>query len=298
MERPSARNSPGTVSLFPVTFREGKKESGPAFVRRPAVAGYFYPAEPEGLREAIDALAQRKGPVSQAHAVIVPHGSLRWSGPIAAAALSQVAIPRRCILLGPSHTASRMRWSLMSAGAYRTPLGDVPVDELYAQALRQRCPFLEADAWAQRGEHALEVIIPFLQRLGPSDLTIVPIVTESEDEAELARMAQALAQTARMSEERCLFLASADLSHDEPAGRAAEQDGALIERISALDGAGLVRAVRDGAARMCGAGAVACVLEAAKALGAHRGRLVRYGTSADAGGDPHSATGYAGIVID
>ena len=185
----------------------------------------------------------------------------------------------------------------MAAGAYRTPLGDVPIDEPCAEALRQRCPFLEADAWAQRGEHALEVIIPFLQRLGPSDLTVVPIVTGSEDEAELAQMAEALAQTARMSEEPCLFLASADLSHYEPAGRAAAQDGALIERISALDGAGLMRAVREGEALMCGAGAVACVLEAAKALGARRGHLVRYGTSADADGDPHSVTGYAGILI-
>jgi AmmeMemoRadiSam system protein B len=176
-------------------------------------------------------------------------------------------------------------------------LGDVPIDARCAEALRQRCPFLEADAWAQRGEHAIEVLIPFLQRLGPPDLTVVPIVMGAEDETELAQLAQGLAQVARMSEERCLFLASADLSHYEPHSRAAEQDGALIERICALDGAGLMQTAREGGVLMCGAGAVTCVLEAAKALGASRGTLVRYGTSAETDGDPHAVVGYAGIVI-
>lgn len=266
-------------------------------VRRPAVAGYFYPAEPETLRAAVDAWTRRGAPPVRAHAVIVPHGSYPRAGAIMGSAFSRVVIPRRCLLLGPSHTGSWMRWSVMAAGAYRTPLGDIPVDEAGAETLRQRCPFLEADAWAQRGEHALELVLPFLQRLGPKDLAVIPIVMGSEDEEEIRRLADAMAQMVRLSEEPWLLIASADLSQHEPRDRAVRLDRALIERIAALDGAGLLRLTQERPTRMCGAGAAACILQAATALGASRGTLVRYGTSADAGGDPHAVTGYAGFTI-
>jgi len=267
-------------------------------LRRPAVAGYFYPAEPEALLAAIDGWTRRDATPAEARAILVPHGSYARSGAIIGAVCARVVIPRRCLLLGPSHTGSWMRWSLMASGACRTPLGDVPVDETGAEALRRRCPFLEADAWAQRGEHALEVVLPFLQRRGPADLTVVPIVMGAEDAGEIQQVAAAVAQMVRMSEEPWLLIASAELSQHERCDRATELDRALIERIVALDSSGLLRMARESPTRMCGAGAAACVLEAAAALGGSRGTLVRYGTSADAGGDPHSATGYAGFMIN
>ena len=72
----------------------------------------------------------------------------------------------------------------------------------------------------------------------------------------------------------------------------------MIEAICALDEERLAREASQGALRMCGEGAVACVLTAARARGASRGTLIRYGPSADAGGDPDSAIGYAGIIIN
>ena len=270
----------------------------PPRIRRPAVAGYYYPANTAALTEALQALLPRDAAPTPARAVIIPHDSLRRSGAIAAAALSRVVIPRRCILLGPSHSGSWMRWSLMSSGAYRTPLGEIPVDAPLAEALRARCPFLEPDAWAQRGEHAIEAIVPFLQRLGPPGLTIVPIIVGSEDDGEVTSLAEALQEAVRASSEPVLLIASSDLSHFEPQARAAAQDRWLMQAICALDGDGLRRAVRDGAVRMCGEAAVACILQAAKGLGAGRGIVARHGTSAEAAGDPGSVTGYAGIIID
>ena len=106
-----------------------------------------------------------------------------------------------------------------------------------------------------------------------------------------------LAQVIRRQEEPVLLIASSDLSHYEPRARVAQQDRHVIEAICALDEERLAREASQGALRMCGDGAVACVLTAARALGASRGTLIRYGTSADAGGDPDSAIGYAGIII-
>ena len=229
--------------------------------------------------------------------VIVPHGSYRHAGAIVGSTLARVAIPRRCVVVGASHTGSWMPWSLMDHGACRTPLGDVPVDEPFAAALRARCPFLSTDDWTQRGEHAIEVLLPFLQRLGPSDLAVVPLVVSADDRQELVQCAEALAQVVRMHEEPVLLIASSDLSHYEPHARAAACDRALIGAACRLDSDGFIRHVHDEAVLMCGVGAVACVLDAASALGARRGDLVKYGTSAEAGGDRDSVIGYAGIVI-
>jgi AmmeMemoRadiSam system protein B len=185
----------------------------------------------------------------------------------------------------------------MTGGAYRTPLGDVPIDAACAEALCARCAFLEADAWSQRGEHAIEVQLPFLQQLGPPDLSVVPIVTSADDAREFVQLAQALAQVVRMQEEPVLLMASSDLSHYEPRARGADQDRALLEAVQTMDAASLVHLVQEERVLMCGYGAVACILSAARQLGSERAMLVRYGTSADAGGDPNSVIGYASLLI-
>lgn len=266
--------------------------------RRPAVAGYYYPADPVRLRQTIDELMpQAPAARDAATAVILPHGSYRHTGAILAATIGRIRIPRRCILLGPSHTGSWMPWSLMTDGAYRTPLGEIPIDAACADALRQRCPFLEADAWAQRGEHAIEVLLPWVQRCGPSDLSIVPIVMGTGPREEITQLAVALAHVIRMQEEPVLLIASADLSHYEPRERVVEQDRALIDTITELKGSRVFEHLDAHDVVMCGAGAVACILDASMALGATRATLAKYGTSAEAGGDPYAAVGYAGVVI-
>ena len=266
-------------------------------IRRPAVAGYFYPEDPAALRACVVECAGEAVASEGALAVVVPHGSYRQSGPVAGAAFSRVRIPRRCVILAPSHTPTWLPWSVMVAGVYRTPLGDVPVDAPCAEALRRRCPFLDADAWAQFGEHAVEVQLPFLQRFGPTDLTVVPIVIGSDDCAEFLQLAEALVQVIRMQEEHVLLIASSDLSHYQPAARTEAQDRCLLDAICALEGPTLIQRVREDGIAMCGYGAVATVLSAARGLGAVRGECVAYRTSADAGGDPDAAVGYAGVLI-
>jgi AmmeMemoRadiSam system protein B len=266
-------------------------------VRRPAVAGFFYPAEPERLRDAVSGLLGAPQDPSDARAVILPHGGFQQCGAVLGAAVSRWRIPRRCILIGPAHTTSWLAWSLMSDGAYQTPLGEVPVDAELAQALAQRCPFLEPAAAAQRGEHAVEVILPFLQLRGPADLRIVPIITSSEQDEEIMALGEALAQAVRLAEEPVGLIASADLSHFQSAAAGGAQDEQLLAALCAVDPASLRRMAREGIA-MCGDNAAAAVLEAARRLGATAGQTVAYGTSAQAGGDPDSTTGYAGILIN
>ena len=249
------------------------------------------------LRHTLTPLVAQSAEPACATALVVPHGSLRQSGAIAAAAIRQVHIPRRCIMLGPFHAGNSMRWSLMARGAYRTPLGIVPIDEAIALAVLEACPFLEADDAGQRGEHAIEVVLPFLQMAGPSDLSLVPILTRSDDVEELGYLSTVLAQLIRSQPEGTLLIASSDLSHYEESKAGAAKDEQLLKLIQALDGPMLVRQVQGGLATICGYAPVACVLMAARFLGATGAEVAAYGTSAQAGGDPHSTIGYAGIII-
>ena len=230
-------------------------------------------------------------------ALILPHGSLRQAGAVTGRAVGGAQLPRRCILLGPSHAGSALRWSVMSRGAYRTPLGDVPIDESLSGAVLECCPFLEADAWNQPGEHTIEVLLPFLQFVRPGELSIISIITSSDTEEEFVELAQALAQLIRVQTEEVLLIASSDLSHYEEASIGAQKDRQLIETILRLDGLAVVRQIHGGLATMCGYGPVACVLMAARQLGATEGRLLGYATSTETGGDPNSAIGYGGILI-
>jgi len=266
-------------------------------IRRPTLAGYGYPAGAEALAGAIEVLTRTDAAPGSARAVVVPHGSLRQSGAVAGATLGRVRIPRRCVIVAPSHTASPLPWRLMMGGAWRTPLGDVEIDAACAEALQGRCEFLVDDPGALRGEHAVEVVLPFLQRLGPRDLAIVPIVAATDEAETRSELGAALAGVIRMVEEPVLLIASSDLSHYSRADRVAIQDGRLINAICAVDGTRLLREAATQGVAMCGDGPVRAVLDAARQLGAQQGTCVAYATNAEAGGDPNSAIGYAGVLI-
>jgi len=275
-----------------------KKFSAGKFLRKAAVAGYFYPEEPEALRQELSRLTQRDAPKVQSPGVIVPHAGFQYSGAIAGETFSRLVIPKRCVILGPNHTGWGAAWSLMAEGAYQTPLGEIPINEPLAQALLEACPLLASDHLAHKGEHAIEVELPFLQWLGPSELSIVPIVIGSDDAEEFHRVASALVSIVSHAEDPVLLVASSDFSHYEPHAIATQKDSQVIEAIQRLETERFLTRVRELPVTMCGFGPVACVLDAARELGATSAQLVHYATSADAGGDPNSVVGYAGVIFN
>ena len=266
-------------------------------VRRPCVAGYYYPGEPADLARAIDGLLPTVAAPQPALAAMVPHGSLPRAGRVIAGALARIRIPERCIIIGPSHADTWMPWSLLAQGAYRTPLGEVPVDRALASALMQRCPFLAPDPTEQQGEHAIEVVLPFLQRLGPPGLAIVPIVIGADCAEEFYALARAMADCVAVARGPILLLASTDCSQFEPLARTAELDRAILDAARHLNVHALLRRIRDEGIAMCGYGAAVCVLEAARLLGAGAAEVTGYATSAEANGDPCAVTGYAGLIV-
>jgi AmmeMemoRadiSam system protein B len=269
-------------------------------LRRPAVAGRFYPGDPENLRaEAQAYLSQSKSnnqTAVQAIGCITPHAGYVYSGHVAGAVFARLEIPERCVVLCPNHTGMGRALAILSEGAWETPLGEVPVDEGLAGALKRQFPALHEDAAAHRAEHAIEVELPFLQLRQPK-LQIVPIALGTGQFEVLEALGVALAEVVAAQAAPVLIVASSDMNHYESDAVTRVKDHKAIERILTLDPRGLFDVVTQQNISMCGFGPAVVMLTAARQLGATSAELVKYATSGDISGDRNAVVGYAGVVV-
>lgn len=203
-------------------------------IQMPVVAGLFYPADPQKLRSDLDRyLAEARstgGPALKA--VIVPHAGYVYSGPVAAAAYRRLAGQRdrieRVVLLAPSHRVALRGIAAPSAGSFRTPLGDVPVDREAVDRVNELGLAAERDA-AFAAEHAVEVQLPFLQAV-LGDIRLAPFVVGESDGNDVAELLETL-----WGGPETLIVISSDLSHylDYATARRRDQSTtAAIEQMS------------------------------------------------------------------
>ncbi len=268
-------------------------------VRIAAVAGRFYPADPEDLRaEAQMYLSQAASGSSPIRALgcIAPHAGYVYSGHVAGAVFARIEIPQRCVVLCPNHTGIGHALAIVSEGAWRTPLGDVTIDAGLAAALKQRFPALQEDPSAHRAEHAAEVELPFLQ-LRQAKLTFVPIAVGTGKFEALEQLGLALADVIAAQKDSVLIVASSDMNHYESETATHVKDHQAIERILTLDPRGLHDVVTQRNISMCGFGPAVAMLTATRELGAKSAELVKYATSGDISGDRAMVVGYAGVVV-
>jgi AmmeMemoRadiSam system protein B len=281
----------------------GKKAEGAmttSTLRHPAVAGRFYPADPNDLRaEALAYLSQassRKQAPVQALGCIAPHAGYMYSGHVAGAVFASIDVPKRCIVLCPNHTGMGRPLAIMSEGAWHTPLGDVPLDTELARALKAQFPALQEDLAAHRAEHAVEVELPFLLLRQP-ELSFVPIAFGVGQFEILEQLGKALADVVAAQTDPILIVASSDMNHYESDAVTRAKDHRAIERILTLDPRGLFDVVTQQNISMCGFGPAVAMLTAVRQLGAKSAELVKYATSGDISGDRSKVVGYAGVVV-
>lgn len=271
-------------------------------IRYPAVAGRFYPADPQVLRsEARIYLSQTFETTSpqkpiRALGCIAPHAGYMYSGHVAGAVFAELQVPELCVVMCPNHTGMGHPLAINSEGAWETPLGDVPIDSEFAAALKRHFSLLQEDAAAHRSEHAAEVELPFLQIRQPR-LRFVPIALGTRQFEILAQLGEILADVIAMHKSQVLIVASSDMNHYESDAVTRAKDHSAIEPILRLDARGLYEVVTQQHVSMCGFGPAVAMLTAAKKLGATSAELVKYATSGDISGDRDLVVGYAGIIV-
>jgi hypothetical protein len=146
-----------------------------AMIRKPAVAGSFYPGSKEELAQMVAGMVDDSAPKEEVVGLICPHAGYIYSGPVAGAASSRLQLSDTFIIMGPNHTGLGKPFSIMTSGTWETPLGNVEIDSELAQKLAGNSSYIEEDVNAHLREHSIEVQIPFLQHF-KKDVKIVPIV--------------------------------------------------------------------------------------------------------------------------
>jgi len=267
-------------------------------VRSPVVAGKFYPGTKEALHKTIESMVGVLPGKDDVIGLISPHAGYQYSGSVAGAVLSSVKSKPVYIIIGPNHTGLGAAFSLSKALSWRTPLGDVNVDEGLRGAIIRRSSIIEGDDAAHMAEHSIEVQLPILQVL-QKDFTFVPIIVASDDLRSYRMAGKDIACAIKDlgMEKKVVIIASSDMTHYETDESARVKDKAAIEAILELDEEKLYKRVRQMDISMCGYGPTAIMISASKLLGAKSARLIKYETSADASGDYSSVVGYAGITV-
>lgn len=266
------------------------------YIRMPAVAGQFYPGSAETLLRAIRSYTTVNGAKLNAVGCVVPHAGYMYSGQVAGAVYGRLELPSRYIILCPNHTGHGAALAVMSEGAWMTPLGEVPIDESLGEALKREMPVLTEDLESQRHEHSLEVQIPFLQVLA-ADFWFVPITVGTSRFESLVQLGHAIARVIAAQKERVLIIVSSDMNHYESDSATRVKDRKAIDRVLALDPAGLYDVVLNERITMCGYGPAVAMLTAVNDLGAKNAELIKYATSGDVSGDRDAVVGYAGIAV-
>lgn len=289
-------------------------------LRNAVVAGQFYPGNEKSLQRQIeDCFLEKRGygkiPVEHKgkgtlKGVVVPHAGFMYSGAIASHAYGRLAeqgFAETFIILGPNHTGVGSGVSVMTKGAWKTPLGTLNIDESLAQPIATG--IIDQDASAHTYEHSIEVQLPFLQfiALGRT-FEFVPICMMMQDYDTVRDIGTILAEAIQDSKKNIILIASSDFSHAgfnyhsaPPSGMrvdeyAQKQDTLAIKDILALDPLQLIETVEKHGITMCGSGPVAAMLYAAKKLGASRAELLKYGTSYEVHPDS-SCVGYGAIAV-
>jgi hypothetical protein len=283
-------------------------DGNPQKVRQAAVAGAFYPADPKELSAMIDdLLAKVSGsPVTDPIlAAVAPHAGYQYSGPVAAYTYAALKGRKysRVVVIAPTHYVAFDYTSIYDGDAYTTPLGTVPVDKAFAQKLAKMSSTMQLsgrghDPTSAGGEHAIEVELPWLQKvLGNFELVPIVMGDQSYESSRALGIALAKLIKAEGKEGDTLVLASSDLSHYHTYNEAVTIDHKTLDALAAWDYFSMSRNFQAGIWEACGGAPIVAAMIYAERMGANRARVLKYANSGDITGDHSRVVGYSADVF-
>lgn len=281
-------------------------------VRDPAVAGSFYPEDPEELRQILKNFLDNLEPKRRkCIGIVVPHAGYEFCGKTSASVYNDVSTGfDTAIILGPNHSGSGVGVAT-SLETWRTPLGDVEIDEEFVKYLTKDSVIME-DPKSHWHEHSIEVQLPWLQYRF-KDFKIVPITINPIyfDVKTCREIGEKIAEVTKGLRRKILIVASSDFTHygsmygyepfdgsaNEIIKKINQMDSEVIKLITGLKPSEVIEVCDEKRLTICGYGGIAAMLFAAKILGATKGELIDYSTSFEVSKNTDAIVGYAGIAI-
>ena len=266
-------------------------------VRKAAVGGAFYSGDKDELTQMVDGFlgnVKKAGIKGDVRAIIVPHAGHAYSGQVAAYAFKEVSDKpfKKIIIISPSHYARFDGISVYNKGLFETPLGLIRIDEVLANKIMKKSKRFIFYPEAHEKEHAIEVELPFLQRIY-KDFTIVPIIMGSPvlDDAQVLQDA-----LYDVMDKDTLLVVSVDLSHYHPYEKAVQLDTSGMSSIESLDAEVFLQKLKDGSTEIDAPMAVLATILLANRFNA-KAKVLKYANSGDVTGDTSRVVGYSSMVI-
>ena len=269
-------------------------------IRPPAVAGMFYPEKKITLDQDVAMVLEESREIDlqgEIIGMVVPHAGYMYSGGVAARAYRQIVDSNIdvVVVIAPSHCEYFTEISIYDGYAYSTPLGTIPVDNDLAQELVKQSPQIVLSEKGHRfDEHALEVQLPFLQKI-IEKFRFVPIVMGEHSHDNIQSLANGLAHV--LKNQKALIVASTDLSHFYNDEKANSLDQVVVDDIENFDEEKLFQDIQTGECEMCGGGPAVAVMKACKLLGASKSQVLLYRNSGDITGDREEVVGYLSAIF-
>lgn len=267
-------------------------------IRKPAVAGTFYPEDRSELKEVVNTFL-KNNPTDfnekNIFGIVSPHAGYVYSGGTAAKAYNLLSGRSfsKVIVISPSHREFFHGMSIYQGDAYKTPLGEIEIDKELREKMADSDCNIEISELGHGKEHALEVQLPFLQRVLP-EFKLLPIVIGDQSGSHVYNLAYKLSE---VHDKDTLIVASTDLSHFYTREKANELDGIIETHIKNFDFEQLQSDLETRKCEACGGGAVVSMMKAAENCGYGKSKVLAHTDSGDINGDTNEVVGYLSAVI-
>jgi AmmeMemoRadiSam system protein B/AmmeMemoRadiSam system protein A len=296
------------VALMAVAPVQHVRAADPVKVREAGVAGAFYPADPKELAAMIDGMLAKATPPpikDPILAAVAPHAGYQYSGPVAAYTYAALKGRKfsRVVVIAPSHYEAFDFTSVYEGDAYSTPLGTVQVDKVFARQLAKMSSTMRMssrghDATPAGAEHAIEVELPWLQRV-LGNFELVPVVMGDQSYESSRALGVALTKLIKSDAKgsETLVLASSDLSHYHTYDEAVTIDHKTLNALAAWDYFSMSRNFQSRVWEACGGAPIVAAMIYAERMGANRAMVLKYANSGDVTGDRSRVVGYSADVF-
>lgn len=267
-------------------------------IRKPAVAGTFYPGDKSELISVVSKLLDESENPKQFDDIFglaVPHAGYLYSGRTAAAAYKHIEGKKysKVIIIAPSHREYFTGITVYPGDAYNTPLGDIKIDNELRRKLLASSYQIKAAYNGHKLEHSLEVQLPFLQLI-LNDFTLLPIIIGDQGRGFVFDLAESLAE---IIEDDTLIIASTDLSHFHSREKAQQLDTIVTEHVKEFQYERLQHLLELNACEACGGGCLVTLLKAAELKGYNKTEILKYSDSGDITGDTSEVVGYFSALV-
>ncbi len=290
----------------PETYHEEEggltdKPNIPAAVKETAVAGTFYPGDPQELGGMLDGFFEEANveplPAGDVFAIFVPHAGYVYSGACAAHAYKAASLqtPETIVLLSPSHYGFFNGVAYPNYDEFATPLGNIEISKSSIEAIATGNDICVCDNNPFAEEHGIEVQLPFIRKTWPG-AKIAPFIFGNPDKETAVKFAENLLEYIK-SRDDVLVVATCDLSHYHPYEEAVKLDGAFLAAFKTGDTDAIYEAVENGECEIDAPGAVCAALIAGAECGFTRTEVLDVRNSGDVSGDKSRVVGYWAAVL-